>query len=219
MSSAVIGTAMARSAAARAAPGLALLVLIAGACTVNSDVDPSTGLDSGGETEDAVDEPFRTVLEADVTTSDDRSAADDSVGEIVPDALQPDSSGAGTGSSTGDAASASPAADPPGASPVIEVKPPPTTDPEGTTASTRRLPRGTDGGDRGHGSDRDGLRHDAGDHGAPHRGAVARRQGGAGTGGGPARQALRVRARRGRLAGGRGRGPRRRAQRPGRSLR
>ncbi len=112
MSSAVIGRTMAGSVATRAATGLALLMLLANACTMNIDVDPSAGLDLGGETDNGVDELLQTVL-------------------------KPDVSGADAGSTTGEAASAMPGEDPPGASPVIEVYPPPTAtaDPGETTAT------------------------------------------------------------------------------------
>ena len=76
MSSAVIGRTMAGSVATRAATGLALLMLLASACTVNVNVDPSADLDLGGETNDALDEALETAPDPDLSGPDPLAAAE-----------------------------------------------------------------------------------------------------------------------------------------------
>ena len=82
MSSAVIGRTMTKTTVTRAAAGLTLLVLIASACTVNIDVDPSAGLDLGGETDDVLDEALETALDPDVSGLDPLAATEDAANPV-----------------------------------------------------------------------------------------------------------------------------------------
>ncbi|MCY4103399.1 MAG: hypothetical protein OXG55_09090 [bacterium] len=102
---------MARTAATRAATGLILLVLVAGACTVNIDVDPGIDLDSGDGTDGST------------------GGLQDSV--LGPNAAGSGSSGSGTSTAARDAAPAVRVPDRGDESPVILINPPPTatTDP------------------------------------------------------------------------------------------
>ena len=119
MSSAVIGRTMTKTTVTRAAAGLAMLVLVAGACTVNIDVDPSAGLDPGGETNDALDEALETALDPDLSGPDPLAAAEDAVDGILDAALQLEDAG-----SDGDRA-APPGTGAPPEPPLIVTMPPP----------------------------------------------------------------------------------------------
>ena len=110
---------MTRARATRAAAGLALLVLVAGACTVNVDVDPSAGLDLGGETNDALDEALETAPDPDLSGPEPLAAAEDAVDGILEAALQFEGAG-----SDGDTA-APPGTGAPPEPPLIVTMPPP----------------------------------------------------------------------------------------------
>lgn len=102
---------MTMTAATRAAAGMILLVLVAGACTVNIDVDPGVDLDSSGGTDSSVGGLLDSVL--------------------GPDALGSDSSEAGTSTAARNTVPAIRAPNRGDESPVILINPPPTatTDP------------------------------------------------------------------------------------------
>ena len=106
--------------AATWAARLALLVLAAGACTVNIDVDPGIDLGSDGETEG-------------------------SVGGLLDSALDLGGDGAGAGRTAEGAAPALRAPDRDDESPVILINPPPTatTDPGVSSASPADSPGGS----------------------------------------------------------------------------
>ena len=94
-------------------------MLLANACTVNIDVDPSAGLDSGGETDNALDEALETALDPDASGPDPLAAAEDAVEGILDAALQFEGGG-----SDGDRAAPPGTGAPPGP-PLIVAMPPP----------------------------------------------------------------------------------------------
>ena len=59
-----------------------MLVLVAGACTVNVNVDPGAGLDLGGGTNDALDEALETALDPDLSGPDPLAAAEDAANPV-----------------------------------------------------------------------------------------------------------------------------------------
>ncbi len=112
---AVIGT-----RAATLATGLAMLALIAGGCTVNVQVDPGSGIGTGGATDDAVDELLDAVLEG----SEGSGSIDETVDDILRATLQSDPDGSGTGNASRAAAADSATDSRDRSSPIVEVVPP-----------------------------------------------------------------------------------------------